>query len=43
VNPSLKVTVPEAVSPEAVTLAVNVTDCPEIDGLLLEVKVVVVS
>ena len=44
--PSLKVTVPVAV-PEpgalAVTVAVNVTDCPKTDGLTLETTEVVIS
>jgi hypothetical protein len=42
-DPSLKVTVPVGVPAAAVTVAVNVTDCPEIDGLVLEVKEVLVS
>jgi hypothetical protein len=40
VLPSRNVTVP--VAPNGETLAVNITDCPEMDGLALEVTVVVV-
>jgi hypothetical protein len=38
--PSKNVTVPVAV--EGVTAAVNVTDCPEVDGLRLEARAVLV-
>jgi hypothetical protein len=41
VVPSLKVTVPVGVP--LATVAVNVTDCPEIDGFTLDASVVVVA
>jgi hypothetical protein len=42
--PFLKVTVPPGVPPEAdVTLAVNVTLCPKLDGFALDVTVDVVA
>jgi hypothetical protein len=41
VDPSLKVTVPVGVP--LATVAVNVTDCPEIDGFTLDASVVVVA
>ena len=44
--PSLKVTVPVGVpapAPDALTLAVNTTDCPNTVGLVEEVNVVVVA
>ena len=41
VAPSKKVTVP--VAADGVTVAVNVTDWPEVDGFKLEVKAVVLQ
>jgi hypothetical protein len=41
VAPSLKVTVPVGVGPEPVTVAVNVTDWPNAEGLAEEVMDVV--
>lgn len=41
VVPSLKVTVPVAVPPLPVTVAVKVTDCPDVDGLVPETSAVV--
>jgi hypothetical protein len=43
VFPSLNVTVPPGVPLDAVTVAVNVTESPAIDGLRLEMTVVVVA
>jgi hypothetical protein len=44
VAPFLKVTVPFGAGPvDGVTVAVNLTDCPEVDGLTEEVRVVVVG
>jgi len=46
VAPSLKITVPEGVPPPGatgLTAAVNVTDCPNSDGLMEELRVVVVA
>ena len=40
--PSLKVIVPVGVTPELVTVAVNVTDFPKTEGFALDVRVVVV-
>src|SRR5262249_23701308 len=45
VVPSLKVTVPVgvAVVPDGVTVAVNVTDCPNEEGFALDARAVVVA
>ena len=41
--PSLKVIAPVGVTPELVTVAVNVTDFPKTEGFALDVRVVVVA
>ena len=41
VTPSLNVTLPDALEGE--TVAVNVTDCPDVDGFCDEVSVVLVA
>src|SRR5947207_2333997 len=41
--PSLNVTVPVGVDVPPATVAVNVTDCPELDGFTLDVNDVVVA
>ena len=41
--PSLKVTVPNGIPPLELTTAVNITDCPNADGLIEEETVVVVA
>src|SRR6185369_9828909 len=43
VAPSVKVTVPAGTPAPEVTVAVNVTDCPDVEGLGAEVSVVVVG
>ena len=43
VAPSLKVTVPVGVPPAPVTVAVNVTDCPNTEGFSEDVSVVVLG
>ena len=43
VPPSIKVTVPVGVLPVPVTVAVNVTDWPAVEGFREEVRVVVVG
>ena len=41
--PSVKVTVPVGVPAPEVTVAVNVTDCPAVDGFTLEPSAVLVG
>ena len=43
VVPSRKLTVPDGVPEPLVTVAVNVTDCPAVDGFAEEVSAVVVG